>query len=211
MNSTSHATKREKEFRMPMMSVRVESLQRFWKKHIEAAPIMPKIRDNWVEIGNGNPKLERFVERSESIANAIAENVIRGVAGNSDLSAKYNAGYSVNFKVEILGKGVWREMCGAWGHVHELFPMGKMEAWHSFGSFTSGNLRAEYSVTKDFFGKNTPLELGAITIDFHDPKVLVVFPGNKQVEYHFGDVALACKMFYRAVREFVPENAKMEI
>ena len=123
------------------------------------------------------------------------------------LSAKYDEEYSINFKVEILGKEVWGEMCGAWGHVHEMFPMGKKEAWHSFESFTSGNLRAEYFVMREFYGKNTPIELGSIMINMQDPKVVVVFPGNKQVEYHFGDAHVACAVFYRAVGEFSPENA----
>ena len=37
----------------------------------------------------------------------------------------------------------------------------------------------------------------------------MVYPSEKEtVEYPLADVDVACSVFYRAVREFVPENAK---
>ena len=192
-----------------MMFVRVNSLQTFWKRHIEAAPIMPKRMEGFVDSGNGNPKLKKFVEKSEKLADAMAGKVIKEVAGNKDLSDRYGMGYSLNFNVEVLGKAAWGETCDVGGHVHELCPMGNLEAWHEYKSSTSGNLRVEYSVRSDFFGKNMPLDLGSIKIDLPGNKVFVVYPTDKRtVEYPLLDFDVSCLVFYRAVREFKPENAK---
>ena len=76
----------------------------------------------------------------------------------------------------------------------------------SFESFTNGNLEGNFTMPYDHARRKT-LELGSITINLQNPKVVAVFPENKQAEYDLKDVAVACAVFCRALGEFVPSDA----
>ena len=188
-----------------VLVAKVGKLQHIRGKFLWNLPILERPESGNVSKGNNDPKLEKYVDTAEKVAREIADSARKAVRANDSIMDKYYEHDTLHFTVNIIAKGNGKH-CQYWGGVHELLGS-HPNMMDSFESFTNGDLKGDFSMTYDRERGKT-LELGSITIDLQNPKVVVVFPGNKKVEYNLKDVAVACAVFYRAMGEFVPENAK---
>ena len=182
----------------------VRGLQHIRGKHLWNHVCAEPPASGYVSKGNNEPKLEKYVEASEKVAREIADSARKAVRMNEPLMDRYYEHDTLHFTVNIIAKGSGNH-CQYWGGIHELMG-GNPSMMDSFESFTNGNLEGNFTMPYDHARRKT-LELGSITIDLQNPKVVVVFPDKKQVEYNLKDVAVACAVFCRAVWEFVSAGA----
>ena len=145
------------------------------------------------------------MDTAEKVARELADSARKSIRMNEPLMERYYEHNELHFTVNIIAKENGKH-CQYWGGIHELLS-GHPNMMDSFESFTNGNLNGDFSMKYDHENRKT-LELGSITIDLQNPRVLVVFPGNNNiVKYDLRDVAVACVVFYRAAGEFVPSDA----
>ncbi|MFA5930104.1 MAG: hypothetical protein WC861_04440 [Candidatus Micrarchaeia archaeon] len=185
---------------------RVHGLGSFYFRLMGEKAIQAQFQDRQFQLSES--KLEKYAEKARNTAILLAQQVKKAVAGNMHLMAEYDDGMSLDFKVNIVGKGVgkgkdgssiWCGVCGP-----DFFQ--KFRMWGYYEAFKNGNLDADFSIAK--LSHRKKMTVGSITVDLGFGLATVVFPNGTKKKYRFEDISEARNDFCRAVKAFVPETAK---